>query len=208
MGRNVNNTLEQIEKVLNYPQIDQKVERYFSPSIENDHASDTFNTFGDNNPYSITSDDLLALTTLEVSVSPLTLRALLQDEKIRSQASGLLREIPNDIDLWEDGADIGPESVANQLWVLLKAQKSIGWVIAGKLLARKRPRLIPIYDEVVKDFFSLDDQFWITLREALRTNDLPERIEKLRPSRLTSPAFRYTVSTIRLLDVAIWMHEK
>ena len=49
----------------------------------------------------------------------------------------------------------------------------MGPMRTSKLLARKRPRLVPIYDSVVKKEFQLKDSrgFWAGLRDALREND-------------------------------------
>ncbi|MEV5508792.1 DUF6308 family protein [Streptomyces orinoci] len=45
-------------------------------------------------------------------------------------------------------ADVLAEgSPADQAWHLLCAQYGVDWVIAGKLLVRKRPRLLPVYDK-------------------------------------------------------------
>lgn len=65
--------------------------------------------------------------------------------------SGLLSAIPRDIDMADAEADVLAEgSPADQAWHLLCAQHGVDWVIAGKLLARKRPRLLPVYDKVVR----------------------------------------------------------
>jgi len=72
-------------------------------------------------------------------------------------------------------------------------------VTAGKLLARKRPRLIPIYDSVVKQAMGEPESWWRPLRAVLRdAPDVVDRVEDLRPEAVD-------VSTLRLLDVAIWM---
>ncbi|MEU4085034.1 DUF6308 family protein [Streptomyces aureus] len=53
--------------------------------------------------------------------------------------SGLLQAIPRDIDMVDADADIVADgSPADQAWHLLRDQPDVGWVIAGKLLARKR----------------------------------------------------------------------
>ena len=44
------------------------------------------------------------------------------------------------------------------------------WVTASKLLARKRPRLVPLYDEKIRRVAALagGTDWWLSLREALR----------------------------------------
>lgn len=72
---------------------------------------------------------------------------------------------------------------------------------AGKLLARKRPHLIPIVDRVVKRTLRAgSDDYWLSIRSALSDESRRNEIEGLRPPGLTPK-----VTTLRLLDAAIWM---
>jgi hypothetical protein len=183
-----------------------KIEAYFNP--ENKFAADTFNILGGNRELSIELDDLLALTTLDVYVTPPTMRRLLFDAELRTEIFQFLGNIPTDVDLWKDEAEVGEGSPSQELWTLLEGLPGVGWVTAGKLLARKRPRLIPIYDEIVRNFYQLDTDFWTTLQASLLESDLLKRIEELRPLRLQSPVLKRSVSTLRLLDVAIWTRNR
>ncbi len=74
---------------------------------------------------------------------------------------------------------------------------------AGKLLARKRPRLVPVYDEVVRCAVRSPRGFWIWLHEQLRANGglLADRLAKLR----ADAGLDTTVSLPRILDVVVWM---
>lgn len=68
----------------------------------------------------------------------------------RAALNGLLKGIPADLDLDLAGPEVvGPDSAASHAWHQLFEIKGVGWVTAGKLLARKRPRLIPVYDQLV-----------------------------------------------------------
>jgi len=90
-----------------------------------------------------TAADLLAVQCLSVTV-PIEVALDLLEGDLGQQLSGLLSKIPtgdvlgtgNARSLVEDGRE------ADQAWRLLKAQDDVGWVTAGKLLARKRPNLI------------------------------------------------------------------
>jgi uncharacterized protein DUF6308 len=65
----------------------------------------------------------------------------LLDGALGDDAAAFLERIPTSVPLWDDGAaelidDRGP---AVNLWRLMESQGGVGWVTAGKLLARKRP---------------------------------------------------------------------
>ncbi|MFF7382730.1 DUF6308 family protein [Streptomyces griseoluteus] len=79
----------------------------------------------------------------------------------------------------------------------------IGWVTTGKLLARKRPRLLPVYDNVVKCVLGRPRHFWLPLHTALRAEDraLHHTLLDLR-KRAGVPE---TVSALRVCDVVLWM---
>jgi hypothetical protein len=87
-----------------------------------------------------------------------------------------LREIPTDVELGGRGGSelVADNGHADQAWRLLNNRNektSIGWVIAGKLLARKRPKLIPVYDSVVRCQFGAPQHVWTTLHGRLAENE-------------------------------------
>jgi len=69
-------------------------------------------------------------------------------------------------------------------------------VNASKLMARKRPRLIPVMDKhVIAALQAPKSKYWTTMRDALGMNQLCQQVERtLRGSTPTN------VSTLRLLD--------
>ncbi|WP_232839073.1 DUF6308 family protein [Streptomyces triticisoli] len=98
----------------------------------------------------VTADDLIAVQTLSVTIPGEAALDLLEGD-VGGQLSALLHEIPNGMDMAEaDADDLAPGSPADAAWRLLTDQPGIGWVTVGKLLARKRPRLLPVYDQVVR----------------------------------------------------------
>lgn len=160
-------------------------------------AADTFDVLGVNDMTRITIDDLLAVTLLDVRVPPLAIRALLGKEA--AILSELLGAVPVDVPLWE--ATDAHLQAATAVWNLLRSQWGVEWVTAGKLLARKRPLLIPIFDSVIKRALGpAPSRFWVALRAALEDEQRRAAVEALRPRELTAK-----VSTLRLLDVAIWI---
>lgn len=150
-----------------------------------------------------TAEDIVAVSLLSVRIPGRAAIALLETQA--SDLSRDLSEIPVDVDLWEADDDvIGPQSPADRLWRKLQAIPGIEWVTAGKLLARKRPRLIPVYDRVVKAALGRHDgdEFWLPLRDALRDDDrLVPRLQELRDE----CEIGTDISLLRILDVAIWM---
>jgi hypothetical protein len=162
-------------------------------------AATTFDDLGENPPDRFTTDDLLATTLLDMRYRPRAVRAILVDQV--EELTAILKAVPTDVDLWEaTDEDLAP---AYDLWNALRAGGDlwgVGPTTTSKLMARKRPRLIPIVDSVVRNALELDGDAWIDLRDALGTRNFPERIERLRP-----PAVGDEVTTLRLLDVAVWM---
>src|SRR3954463_13746933 len=91
----------------------------------------------------LTSDDIVAASLLRVRIPGAPALALLDDHN--RTYGRLLHQIPVGVDLWRvDEADVGPGSPADELWRTLVRLPGINWVTAGKLLAPKRPRLIPV----------------------------------------------------------------
>ena len=70
---------------------------------------------------------------------------------------------------------------------------------ASKLLACKRPPLIPLTGEIIGARVGAAGQTWQALRYCLQDDSLRRPVEALRPR----PA--RTASVLRLLDVVLWM---
>lgn len=154
-----------------------------------------------------TAADLIAVQILSVHVPPKVALDLLEGS-LRRAVSAKLRAMPTDVDLGAGRAAgfIADDSPANQAWDLLADSAGVGWVIAGKLLARKRPRLIPAYDDVVRCAYRTSDDFWLWLDGRLREDGgvLRRRLEQLR----TDAALSNGISALILLDVVMWMRHR
>ncbi|MFI1453835.1 DUF6308 family protein [Streptomyces roseus] len=116
----------------------------------------------------VTAEDLVAVQTLSVTVpAPVALDVL--EGRLGVQLSGLLRAVPTGIDMVDaDASVLADGSPADQAWRLLCEQRGVNWVIAGKVLARKRPRLLPVYDRIVRCAVGRPPSFWLALHTALR----------------------------------------
>ncbi|MFH8394281.1 DUF6308 family protein [Streptomyces sp. NPDC018036] len=151
----------------------------------------------------ITAEDLVAVQTLSVTV-PASVALDILEGPLGVRLSGLLHAIPRDIDMVDADADILADgSPADQAWHLLRDQPDVGWVIAGKLLARKRPRLLPVYDRVVRCAVGRPQSFWLALHAALREDDGAVHRQLLALRRIAGVP--ETVSELRVCDVVVWM---
>lgn len=151
-----------------------------------------------------TADDLIAVTFLSVDVRPPAARDLLRGRA--DEFALLLRELGPDRDL-ADEPERHPDDWAGwRLMAALRTLPDVGPTTASKLLARKRPRLRPIWDSVVSELTGTRESQWEPLRVALRADDrkLHRRLLRLR----TSAALPEQVSALRVLDVICWMEGK
>ncbi|MFF8971904.1 DUF6308 family protein [Streptomyces sp. NPDC014995] len=154
----------------------------------------------------VTADDLIAVQTLSVRIPAQAALDLLEGD-LGVRLSKLLSSVPFDIDMAEaEAADLAEGSPAHTAWRVLCNQTGIGWVTAGKLLARKRPRLLPVYDQVVRCILGRPRSFWLDLHGALSADNhaLHRELLALRQS-ADLPA---TVSALRVCDVVLWMHHR
>lgn len=144
--------------------------------------------------------DLLAVEALSVQVPPEAAADLVSDAGERFH--DLLDEIPIDVPLWEvPAAMIEAGSPADRLHREVDEQPGIGWVTAGKLLAAKRPHLLPVYDQSVKELLNPNGgPFWEPMRDLLVNQDIRKVIEA------TCSIAPPNVTLLRRIDVALWMH--
>jgi hypothetical protein len=158
-------------------------------------------------PNRVDALDLVAVTALSVLVPPPAAAQLLDGEAER--VSALLRDIPADVDLWDDSAAslIADNSAAAELWRLFRGLPGVGWVIAHKLCARKRPRLLPVFDSVVKSALTpTEDRYWTPLRESIRELQLEPVLQGLHQRLVRTTPDATSVTLLRVLDVAVWTY--
>ncbi len=158
-------------------------------------AGMTFSNLGHNPPGEITSDDLLAVTLLDITWRPQVVRIVLGSQ--HRELSAMLRAIPSDLDLWD--ADDEVSKRIDVLWDALIDIDGIGTASATKLLARKRPRLCPISDSVVIKAVAVPHRTWDVLRCLLQDPEARGQVEALRP------AAAEEASLLRILDVILWI---
>jgi len=156
-----------IERDIGTPGLGGLLTAYFDPA--RGFAGATFDGLGVNPRNEITRDDLLAVTLLDVRWLPSAVRRLLGEG--RSQATALLVGISSATSLWE--ASDGRLEAINPLWNLLtRGSDGVEPALASKLLARKRPRLIPITDTIIVARVDAMGQTWQALRYCLQDESL------------------------------------
>lgn len=114
----------------------------------------------------------------------------------------LLAEVPHDIDLWEASAEHLEPAYA--LYRRIRMLDGVGPTRTSKLMARKRPRLIPIVDKTIRSGLSMDktDDSWLLIAAAFREDpELISLIDGLRPIGIDE-----CIPTLRVLDAGLWMN--
>ncbi|MFJ6454953.1 DUF6308 family protein [Paenarthrobacter sp. NPDC091669] len=163
---------------------------------------------------SLTANDVLAVSFLSVQVPASAAIGLL--EANTREVTGLLEKIPADLDLASVSLHdyerlLGPNSPASALWQLLRGSENTRWGIgpttASKIMARKRPRLIPIFDSVVGPLMGHPTAKgqWETWHAALTDDSgLPARLQAIKKK----SGIEQGICDLRTMDVILWMHGK
>ncbi|MGY1632247.1 DUF6308 family protein [Geodermatophilus sp. SYSU D01186] len=160
---------------------------------------------GEQDPDRFTAEDVVAVTFLSVVVPPMAAHRLLMEEA--DSFAELLRELGPDRDLVDEDRTIDASWPGRRLNRALQDRLGgVGPTIASKLCARKRPRMIPIYDSIVRDVTDARLAQWEPLRNELRADDgaLHERLLRLR----SEGGLEEEISAIRVYDVITWMEGK
>lgn len=156
-------------------------------------------------PNALGPADFLAVSMLSVKVPAAAAIRLLGPDAAR--VGELLRQIPVNVDIVDaDPQTFHEESPVGRLWDLLRESRDgLGPTTASKLLAAKRPRLVPIWDSFVEQATGLGPlgswwRFQYVLNEDQR--HVWKWLGELRP---LAPNVPQSVSALRLLDVLLWM---
>lgn len=179
------------------------------------YSGSKFETFaggGDqNDPNRISAEDLVAVSMLSVHVPAQAALGIL--DGLAEDLEGHLKCLPVEArfeDLTHEQfqeylGDSGPAAAA---WSLLRqpgARWGVGQTTASKILARKRPHLVPIYDSVVAGSVGMADSAdqWTRWNAAFRGEGGAAGIDMLKNIRDESGQGH--LSLLRVLDIAIWM---
>jgi hypothetical protein len=187
----------------NADEVNTHLRRYFGGQPGDLFTGRHFETFeAKGDPDRFEFCDVLAVEALSVAVPTEAAFAVFFTQAER--LNGLLAGIPKNTPIWsEAAAEVieDPKSDAWKLHAALDDIPDIGPVTAGKLMAAKRPMLIPILDKFVKEVFVPPvDGFWTGMREQLLDEETRRVIGDICAA---APA---NVTLLRRIDVAVWMH--
>jgi len=186
-----------------------------------DYTGSWFNQLADDDHNQISPADLVAVTMLGVEVpAPVAIWLLRPDGQ--QEVSSLLSGIESELITEAPQGELEDGSQADQLWELLQSRRwpqgqvssnGLGPVTAGKLLAAKRPGLIPIWDHVVdKALGPPSHRFWITMWDRFQDENFVSELGQIHTKALVTCRSRGVAiptepSLLRTLDIVIWMRE-
>ena len=211
-------TLQQLLKLTQGERAVQDLRRYFSLDVPSgsppSYTGGRFEALGGGGDRpeaanTVTADDLVAVQMLSVLMpGPVALNLL--EGVLGEQVAHHLAVIPVGVAINDAAAAalIGPAGPAAAAWQLLEQQYDVGWVTAGKLLARKRPRLIPAWDGVVRCAMGYPppQAVWMWFHERMTADDVA-LTQALIAVRETA-GVATSVTPLRTLDVIVWMRHR
>lgn len=154
----------------------------------------------------ITASDIVAVSTLSVNI-PAEVAVWLLSEEGRLVVSSHLVNVPANVALWERPELLDPEGDLWRLWYVLadacwpapNPANGMGTTKISKLLAAKRPRLVPVFDTVVREALPRVDSHWAAFSAVVSD---PTRRQMILDATSSAPPH---VSLLRRLDVVMWM---
>lgn len=152
----------------------------------------------------ISPTDLVAVSLLDVHVSGRASLDILGP--LSHRLTELLTDIPTGVALEDsDESLIASGSPADVLWHELQSLDRMGPTIVSKVMARKRPQLIPIFDSVLREaLLPTEKSYWLRMRNELHQPEIAGRLRKIRLESGVGPE----IPLLRILDVCVWMRNR
>lgn len=184
---------------------------------ETGYAGSTFVGLGENHPTAITAEDLLAVTTLSVSIGCRPIRRFLEDDEVKRDVANGMRELP--VGPLGEMDDDGKQAMSEFYELVKRTLATPGvpdsdrWVTASKIAARKRPDLFPVRDNVVRNGLNImrfgDYRVDWPIFQRIITDEGVIRQLKSLPAQIKDCANERSVDLdgeplLRLLDAAMW----
>lgn len=153
--------------------------------------------------------DVTAPSLLSVTIHKTATQTLLRDQGFRAELEAYLaREPDRDLGQLTDAEmkKLESDEGLNPAWAKIKSIDDVGRTRTAKLLARKRPRLIPIWDSVIRRVLGLKSTrtYWTTFHTALTADNraLDQRLGVLAEKAGVSERY----SRLRVLDILAWKY--
>ena len=161
----------------------------------------------DDNPNEFTERDFIVVSMLGVTI-PAPVSIWLRSNEGGEQVRELLEPVPLDVDIWDAGDMLGHDRELWRLWDLLdhaswpesKPGNDMGRTKISKLLAAKRPRLVPIYDSVLDSLLPNVPNYWTAFERALSDEKLRLMLAIAAASGAPEGA-----TLLRKVDAMLWM---
>lgn len=199
--------LDTLFAVLDDPRSVEDLAWYFDPGTPPRCAGSRFEALGGGGDRlevatTITADDLVAVTTLGVAAPADVTLALLEGSP-GADISWHLAQIPTDVGIG-DPAAAGLLDTAGVARDLLEELPGTTRALADALLARKRPRLVPAYDRVVRCALGSPADLESRLLDLFADGRLDPALLAARDGAGVPPH----VAALRVLDVVLWVRHR
>jgi hypothetical protein len=131
---------------------------------------------------------------------------------VGTKVADQLSKIPVGLDLHKfpsNPIDVG--SPAWVAWEMIDGLDEVGRTLTSKLLARKRPHLLPVLDDVVVCALRLgNSNNWQSIYELLteENGDVVEELDAVRELAAEEDSAIQDLSILRVLDVVVWMEHR
>lgn len=191
--------VQRLDAVLDFsPALASAVRLFYQD--EETFAGPTFLNLPSRDPDRIEPNDLLAVTLTGEIYPPKAVRNLLDGDAGRD-AKRWLRDMGSQ-PLWERDIEAMHSSSdpVYCLWYTLLALDRVGPTKASKLMARKRPDVVPMYDSVVEERIATVDDYWYVFHIFMSDEDRRKAVAHLRGQAEVSE-----VPLLRVLDTAVWI---
>lgn len=174
----------------------------------------SFHHLENSDRFVISERDLLAMTTLSVEIPARAALWILSKEG-QDKTSVILRDIPVNADVWDPAVKeaFADDGIVMDLWRLLgQANRPIaktggglsGTTKRSKIMAAKRPRLIPVLDRVVKGTLPKTENSWTAIQDVLKVEKNRKALQKA----LDLKVVPSSVSLLRRIDIVIWTNNE
>lgn len=132
-------------------------------------------------PTEFTSTDMVAVSTLSIQVPANAAAELLLPGPRRHRCRALLGACPAfEAELWSvSSSAIADDGPLGQLYREVRQIPGLGRTITSKLLAAKRPGLVPIRDERVERFVGAGTPWWRPMREIMLDGEVRDILSSI-----------------------------